>query len=61
MSRDLQEVKEVLKHTMGDYIMRAMLRAKTTKELPPRPWTSVDDAVVKEGALRALADHGQGE
>jgi hypothetical protein len=25
------------------------------------PRTSVDEAVVKEGALRALADHGQGE
>jgi hypothetical protein len=35
MSRDLQETKEVLRHTMGDYIIRATLRAKTTKELPP--------------------------
>jgi hypothetical protein len=33
-SRDLQETKEVLRHTMGDYIMRATLRAKITKELP---------------------------
>jgi hypothetical protein len=46
---------------MGDYIMWATLRAKTTKELPPSPWSSVDDAVVEEGASRALADHGQGE
>jgi hypothetical protein len=35
MSRNLQETKEVLRHTTGDYIIRAMLRAKTTKELPP--------------------------
>jgi hypothetical protein len=35
MSRDLQETKEVLRYTTGDYIMRATLRAKTTKELPP--------------------------
>jgi hypothetical protein len=35
MSRDLQETKEVLRHTMGDYIIWATLRAKTTKELPP--------------------------
>jgi hypothetical protein len=62
MSRDLQETKEVIGHTTGDYIIRATLRAKTTKELPPlSPGTSVDDAVVKEGASRALADHGQGE
>jgi hypothetical protein len=62
MSRDLQETKEVLRHTTGDYIVRATLRTKTTKELPPlSPWTSVDGAIVKEGALRALADHGQGE
>jgi hypothetical protein len=63
MSRDLQETKEVLRHTTGDYIIRATLRAKTTKELPspPSPWNSVDDAIVKEGASRALADHGQGE
>jgi hypothetical protein len=47
---------------MGNYITRATLRAKITKEFPLlNPWTSVDDAVVKEGALRALADHGQGE
>jgi hypothetical protein len=47
---------------MGNYIMRAMLRAKITKELPLlNPWTSVDDAIVKEGASRALADHGQRE
>jgi hypothetical protein len=62
MSRNLQETKEVLRHTTGDYIMWATLRAKTTKELPPlSPWTSVDDVIVKEGASRALADHGQGE
>jgi hypothetical protein len=62
MSRDLQET-EVLRHTTGDYIIRATLRAKTTKELPPplSPWTSVDGAVAKEGASRVLADHGQGE
>jgi hypothetical protein len=61
MSRDLQEIK-VLRHTMGNYIMRATLRAKTIKELPLlNPWTSVDVAIVKEGASRALADHGQGE
>jgi hypothetical protein len=36
MSRNLQETKEVLRHIMGDYIMRATLRAKTTKELPPK-------------------------
>jgi hypothetical protein len=35
-SRDLQETKEVLRHTTGDYIMRATLGAKTTKELPPK-------------------------
>jgi hypothetical protein len=28
---------------------------------PLSPWTSVDEAVVKEGAPWALADHGQGE
>jgi hypothetical protein len=28
---------------------------------PLSPWTSVDEAVVKEGALRALTNHGQGE
>jgi hypothetical protein len=63
MSRNLQESKEVLRHTTGDYIMPATLRAKTTKELPPplSPWISVDDVVVQEGAPRALADHGQGE
>jgi hypothetical protein len=62
MSRDLQEIKEVFRHTTGNYIMRAMLRAKTTKELPLlNPWASVDDAFVREGASRALADHGQGE
>jgi hypothetical protein len=62
MSRDLQETKEVLRHTMGDYIIWATLRAKTTKNSPPlSPWTSVDGAVVKEGASRVLADHGQGE
>jgi hypothetical protein len=57
----LQETKEVLKHTTGDYIIWATLRAKTTKELPLSPWTSVDVAVVKEGASGALANHGQGE
>jgi hypothetical protein len=36
MNRNLQETKEVLRHTTGDYIMRATLRAKTTKE-PPSP------------------------
>jgi hypothetical protein len=36
MNRNLQETKEVLRHTTGDYIMRATLRAKTTKELPPK-------------------------
>jgi hypothetical protein len=42
--------------------MRATLRAKIKKELPLlNPWTSVDDAIVKEGASRALADHSQGE
>jgi hypothetical protein len=62
MSRNLQETKEVLRHTTGDYIIRATLGAKTTKELPPlSPWTSIDGAVVKEGASRVLADHGQGE
>jgi hypothetical protein len=35
MSRNLQETKELLRHTTGDYIMRATLRAKTTEELPP--------------------------
>jgi hypothetical protein len=59
MSRDLQEIKKVLRHTTGNYIMQATLRAKTTKELPLlNTWTSVDDAIVKEGASRALADHG---
>jgi hypothetical protein len=62
MIRDLQETKEVLRHTTCDYITWATLRAKTTKELPPlSPWTSVDGAIVKKGALRVLADHGQGE
>jgi hypothetical protein len=28
---------------------------------PLSPWTSIDEAVVKEGASRAPADHGQGE
>jgi hypothetical protein len=47
---------------MGNYIIRATLRAKITKGLPLlNPWTSVDDAIVKEGASRVLADHGQGE
>jgi hypothetical protein len=47
---------------MGNYIIWATLRAKITKELPLlNPWTSVDDATVKEGASRALANHGQGE
>jgi hypothetical protein len=36
MKRDSQEVKEVLKHTTGGYIVWATLRAKTTKELPPK-------------------------
>jgi hypothetical protein len=46
----------------GNYIIWATLRAKIAKELPLlNPWTSVDDAIVKEGASRALADHGQGE
>jgi hypothetical protein len=62
MSRDLQETKAFLRHTTCNYIIRATLRAKTTKELPPlSPWTSVDDAIVKEGASRTLANHGQGE
>jgi hypothetical protein len=62
MGRHLQETKEVLRHTTGDYIIWATLRAKTTKGLPPlSPWTSVDDVVVKEGASRALANYGQGE
>jgi hypothetical protein len=62
MSRDLQETKAVLRHTTDDYIIRATLRAKTTKELPPLcPWTSVDGAIFKEGALRTLANHSQGE
>jgi hypothetical protein len=47
---------------VGNYIIRATLRAKITKELPVlNPWTSVDDAIVKERASRALADHGQGK
>jgi hypothetical protein len=35
MNRNLQKIKEVIRHTTGDYIMQAMLRAKITKELPP--------------------------
>jgi hypothetical protein len=31
------------------------------RDSPVSPWTFVDEAVVKEGASRALADHGQGE
>jgi hypothetical protein len=36
MKRNLQETKEVLRHTTADYIIWAMLRAKTTKELLPK-------------------------
>jgi hypothetical protein len=58
----LQEIKRVLKHTTGNYIIWATLRAEIAKELPLlSPWTSADDAIVKEGASRVPADHGQGE
>jgi hypothetical protein len=37
-------------------------KGQDNKRTPPlSPWTSVDNAVVKEGASRVLADHGQGE
>jgi hypothetical protein len=37
-SKDLQEIKEVLSHTAGGYIIRATLRAEVTKGLPlPTP------------------------
>jgi hypothetical protein len=58
----MQEIKRVLKHTAGNYIVRATLRAEIAKELPLlSPWTSADDAIVGEGASGARANHGQGE
>jgi hypothetical protein len=47
---------------VGNYIIWATLRAEIAKELPLlSPQTSVDDAIVEEGASRACANHGQGE
>jgi hypothetical protein len=58
----LQEIKRVLKHTEGNYIIWATLRAEIAKELPLlSPRTSADDAIIEEGALRVRANHGQGE
>jgi hypothetical protein len=58
----LQEIKQVLKHTVGNYIIWATLRAEIAKELPLlSPQTSADDAIVEEGASMARANHGQGE
>jgi hypothetical protein len=34
-NKDLHEIKEVLSHTAGGYIIRATLRAGIAKELPP--------------------------
>jgi hypothetical protein len=36
VKRNSQEIKEVLKHTTDGYIVWATLRAKATKELPPK-------------------------
>jgi hypothetical protein len=48
---------------MGDYIKKAMLRASATKGAPhPRlQVSSADEAAIEEGALGALAVHGQAE
>jgi hypothetical protein len=52
----LQEIKRVLKHTVGNYIIWATLRAEIAKELPLlSPRTSADNDIIKEGASRARA------